>query len=393
MLCLGGLESANFGGKRLNKEAQSAIEIVDSLAEVSPQAWNALAGAQPFLRHEFLRALETTGCVGGRTGWLPQHLLLRRGSELKAALPLYIKHHSYGEYVFDWAWADAYTRHGLRYYPKLLTAVPFTPVTGTRLLGDSRDDRGSLARAAIELAQGLGASSWHCLFPSEGEAQELAEQGLLLRHGVQFHWRNEGYAGFDAYLNAMSHDKRKKIKQERRKVRDAGVVFEHKVGPEIAEADWEFFERCYRGTYRAHHSTPYLNLAFFEELGRQLGEQVLLVIGRQQGEPIAAAFNLFDDAALYGRYWGATTFVPGMHFEACYYQAIEFCIARGISRFEGGAQGEHKLARGLLPVKTYSAHWLAHPEFGQAIERFLAHEAEGVADYVDELNERNPFKA
>jgi predicted N-acyltransferase len=367
--------------------------IADSLAEIDPAEWNALVGEQPFLRHEFLHALETTGCVGGRTGWLPQHLVLRRHGRLQAALPLYIKHHSYGEYVFDWAWADAYARHGLRYYPKLVSAVPFTPVTGARLLGGSAEDRARLVSAAVELAQTLGASSWHCLFPSEIEAREIASQGLLVRTGVQFHWRNEGYATFDDYLATMSHDKRKKIKQERRKVREAGVVFEHRVGAEISDAEWEFFDRCYQGTYRAHHSTPYLNLAFFKELGRLLGDRCLLVTGYREGEPIATALNIFDDEALYGRYWGATQFVPGLHFETCYYQAIEFCIARGLSRFEGGAQGEHKLARGLLPVKTWSVHWLAHPEFAQAVERFLAQESAGVADYIDELNDSSPFKA
>lgn len=351
-----------------------------------------LAGSQPFVRHEFLHALERTGCVGGRSGWLPQHLLLRRDGQLRAALPLYIKHHSYGEYVFDWAWADAYARHGLRYYPKLLTAIPFTPVTGARLLGGTAGERGQLIAAAIELAKGLGASSWHCLFPQEVETREIASHGLLLRTGVQFHWNNSAYASFDDFLASMSHDKRKKIKQERRRVRDAGVVFEQRVGAEITEADWAFFERCYRGTYQAHHSTPYLNLEFFLELGRLLGEHVLLVIGRCEGEPIAAALNIFDGTAMYGRYWGATEFVSGLHFETCYYQAIDFCIARGLSRFEGGAQGEHKLARGLLPVRTYSAHWLGHPEFSQAVERFLEQETRGVAGYIDELSESNPFK-
>jgi predicted N-acyltransferase len=375
---------------------EARIEIASGLSEVSPDQWNRLAGSQPFLRHEFLHALEATGCVGGRTGWLPQHLLLRREGKLAAALPLYIKHHSYGEYVFDWAWADAHARHGLRYYPKLVSAVPFTPVTGPRLLGGAPAERAELAAAAIAFAKELGASSWHCLLPAEAEARELAASGLLLRSGVQFHWRNGGYACFDDYLAAMNHDKRKKIRQERRKVREAGVVFEQRVAADIGDAEWEFFERCYQATYRAHHSMPYLNLAFFKELGRVLGEHCLLVVASRDGEPVAAALNLFDEQALYGRYWGSVLrpgrFVPGLHFETCYYQAIEFCIARGLGRFEGGAQGEHKLARGLLPVKTWSVHWLAHPEFAQAVERFLAQEAAGVTDYIDELNESSPFK-
>ena len=365
--------------------------------DVSSEEWNALAGEQPFVRHEFLHALETTGCVGGRSGWLPQHVLLRRGGLLQAALPLYIKHHSYGEYVFDWAWADAYARHGLRYYPKLVSAVPFTPVSGARFLGASAEHRAQLAAAALDLAQGLGASSWLCLFPTETEARDLAAHGLLLRHGVQFHWHNPGYGSFDDFLATMSHDKRKKIKQERRRVREAGVVFEQRVGSDIREADWEFFDRCYQNTYQAHHSTPYLNLAFFKELGRLLGDNCLLVTASRAGKPVAAALNLFDGQAMYGRYWGsdfgAGEFVSGLHFETCYYQAIEFCIVRGLARFEGGAQGEHKLARGLLPVKTYSLHWLAHPEFAQAVERFLAQEARGIAGYIDELRESSPFRA
>ena len=313
-----------------------------------------------------------------------------------AALPLYIKHHSYGEYVFDWAWADAYARHGLRYYPKLVSAVPFTPVQGARLLGGSAEERAQLVAAAIELAKGLGASSWHCLFPSESEAREIAGQSLMLRTGVQFHWRNEGYASFDDYLAAMSHDKRKKIRQERRRVREAGVRFEHRVGQEIRAEELAFFYECYRNTYREHHSSHYLNLKFFQRLLADLPEHVMLVLAYRADRLIASALNLLDRERLYGRYWGselgAGEFVSGLHFETCYYQAIEFCIARGLVCFEGGAQGEHKLARGLLPVKTYSVHWLAQPEFSDAVERFLRQEAAGVSDYIDELNESNPFK-
>ena len=368
------------------------IRILDSLAEVDAGQWNALAGSQPFLRHEFLKALEDTGCVGARAGWLPQFVTLWRDGRLIGAMPLYLKHHSYGEYVFDWAWADAYQRHGLRYYPKLVGAIPFTPVTGPRLLGDSPQTRALLLSAALDLAKKLGASSLHCLFPTEAQALEMQEQGMLLRSGLQFHWQNHGYADFDAYLAAMSHDKRKKIKQERRRVRDAGITFEHTVGRDASAEQWAFFEACYRNTYRQHRSTPYLNLDFFLRIGAALPDNILLITAYREGQSIAAALNLFDQERFYGRYWGATEYAPGLHFETCYYQALEFCIAHNIRVFEGGAQGEHKLARGFLAVPTWSAHWLAHPEFAKAVEDFLAREAQGVAQYLDELNEGSPFK-
>ena len=368
------------------------IRILDSLADVDAAQWNTLAGPQPFLRHEFLKALEDTGCVSARAGWLPQFVTAWQEGLLVGAMPLYLKHHSYGEYVFDWAWADAYQRHGLRYYPKLVSAIPFTPVTGPRLLGDSPQTRALLLAAALDLAKRLGSSSLHCLFPTETQAREMQGQGMLLRSGLQFHWQNQGYADFDAYLAAMSHDKRKKIKQERRRVREAGITFEHTVGRDAGAEQWAFFEACYRNTYRQHRSTPYLNLDFFLRIGAALPDNILLITAYRDGQPIAAALNLFDRERFYGRYWGATKYAPGLHFETCYYQALEFCIARNIRVFEGGAQGEHKLARGFLAVPTWSAHWLAHPEFARAVEDFLQREAQGVAQYLDELNEGSPFK-
>lgn len=374
-------------------KTEAQIEIVSSLSEVDAAAWDALAGPQPFVRHAFLHALETTGCVGGDAGWLPRHLLMRRNGELVGALPLYLRYDSYGEFVFDFAWADAYARAGGQYYPKLLTAIPFTPVPGKRLLAHTDDDRFFLIDAALAFAKELGVSSWHCLFPLEEDARLLAARGLMPRQGVQFHWRNAGYASFDAFLATMSHDKRKKIKQERRRVRDAGVTFEHRVGAEITEVDWRFFFSCYQRTYRTHHSPPYMNLEFFLDIALRLRGQILLVIGYLEGEPVSVALNLFDGERLYGRYWGATQFVSGLHFETCYYQALEFAIARGFQVFEGGAQGEHKLARGLLPVTTTSYHWLADSEFARAVGQFLVRETHGVAQYVDELNESSPFRA
>lgn len=366
------------------------IEVLESLGDVPPPAWNALSGGHPFLRHEFLHALHETGCASEASGWAPRFLALWRGRELAGAMPLYLKSHSYGEYVFDWAWADAYQRHGLAYYPKLLSAIPFTPATGPRLLAADDASRRALAAAALSLAREV--SSLHVLFPPDDEAALLEEAGCMRRRGVQFHWRNAGYASFDAFLTALSHDKRKKIKQERRRVREAGIAFRRKVGAEITDDDWRFFTRCYTLTYRAHMSTPYLDLAFFRRLGATLPEHVLMIVAERGGTPVAAALNVFGPQVLYGRYWGAVEQVPMLHFETCYYQALEFCIERGIGLFEGGAQGEHKLARGFMPTETCSLHWLAHPQFADAVERFLERESAGVARYVDELREHAPFR-
>ena len=367
-----------------------SFEAVDSLAGVDPAEWNALAGPQPFVRHEFFSALTETGCASARTGWLPSFLLLRRAGALAAAMPLFAKSHSYGEYVFDWAWAEAHQRHGVDYYPKLLCAVPFTPVRGARLLASSDSDRRLLIDAALELAR--RASSLHILFPTEAEARLLGERGLLLRRTVQFHWRNEGYPDFEAFLARMSHSRRKNIRQERRRVRDAGASFRWLEGAAIRKADWEFFYRCYRRTYSEHGSTPYLNLEFFLRLGAALPAHTAMVLALRDDRPVAAALFLRDQESLYGRYWGSVERIPLLHFECCYYQAIEYAITRRLKYFEGGAQGEHKLFRGLLPVESLSAHWLAHPRFARAVESYLQRESSGIARYVNELCEHSPFK-
>lgn len=369
------------------------LELVASISHLRPVEWNALAAGNPFLRHEFLNALHETGCASPKSGWAPQYLLLKAGSELAGAMPLYLKAHSYGEYVFDWSWADAYHRHGIEYYPKLLCAVPFTPVTGPRLLARTREARSQLAAGALALAQELGVSSLHCLFPAPNDADIFAECGMLMRHGVQFHWMNADYERFEDFLGAMNHDKRKKIKQERRRLHDAGITFEWRGGKDMSEEDWSFFYRCYARTYREHHSTPYLNLEFFRRIGRTIPENLMLVLASRAGRRIAASFNVHDGERLYGRYWGAVEHHPGLHFETCYYQVIDYCIARGLRYFEGGAQGERtKLARGLLPVETQSMHWIARREFAAAIENFLEKETRGVAHHLDELSERVPFK-
>ncbi len=375
------------------------MRLVDDLATVASADWNALAAAsgsgraQPFLRHEFLHAMEASGCVGAGTGWLPRHLLLEdaRG-RLRAAVPLYLKSHSYGEYVFDWAWADAYQRHGKRYYPKLLSAVPFTPVTGSRLLAADDRAREAAARALMRLAAESGLSSLHVLFPTESEAALLEARGAMQRRGVQFHWRNEGWADFDAFLAALSQPKRKKIRAERRKVASAGLAIERLAGKAIAPADWAFFARCYENTYAEHGSTPYLNLAFFERIGALLSGNLVLVVARDGARPIACSLLVVDDERVYGRYWGALEQVPCLHFELCYYQAIELAIERGLAVIEGGAQGEHKMARGFEPVETRSAHWLAEPAFADAVERFLEREGGMVGAWLDELDERSPFR-
>ncbi len=368
-----------------------SFEVVESLAGVDRAEWNQLAGRQPFVRHEFLSALLDTGCAAARSGWLPQFLLLRRAGALAGAMPLFVKSHSYGEYVFDWAWADAHERNGVEYYPKLLCAVPFTPVQGRRLLAHDTASRRALIGAALELAQQT--SSLHVLFPHEEEAALLREAGMMLRRTVQFHWKNEGFADFDAFLARMNHARRKTIRQERRRVREAGVALRWLEGAAIERRHWEFFNRCYRGTYAAHRSSPYLSLPFFQRLGAALPDNVAMVVAERDARPIAASLFLKDEEALYGRYWGALEHVPLLHFECCYYQAIEYAIGRGLQRFEGGAQGEHKLFRGLLPVETLSAHWLAHDRFARAVETFLQREGAGIERYVNELCEHSPFKA
>ena len=380
----------------LNAINHYRTHIVSSLSDIGQDAWDGLLALQgeanPFLSYAFLHALHESGSATPETGWQPQYSALYDGEELAAALPLYVKGHSYGEYVFDWAWADAYRRHGLEYYPKLLSAVPFTPVAGPRLLARDADARAALIDVLVATQQATEVSSTHILFPPEEHARQLQDAGFLLRSGVQFHWLNGGYATFEDFLATLEQKKRKNIRAERRKVKEAGVTLRRVRGSEASEADWRFFNRCYRHTYAAHYSTPYLNLDFFQRIGREMPENILLVIAERAGRPIASSLVIHSADTLYGRYWGEIEHVPCLHFEAAYYQPLEFCIEQGIQTFEGGAQGEHKMARGFLPTRTWSAHWLAHPSFADAIERFLEREAGGIDEYMDELNERSPFR-
>lgn len=382
------------------------IRLFDDPAALDAAQWNALLARSPaptpFMRHEYLAALHASASATRATGWTACFVGVfesrRAGATLVAACPLYFKDHSYGEYVFDWAWAEAYQRHGLAYYPKLLCAVPFTPVPGTRLLVRDEHLRPVLLAAIEQLARETGASSIHLLFLDDAEQRAARDKGWMLRSTVQFHWTNREpvpYADFDDFLASLQRDKRKKINQERRKVAAAGVDFESRSGREISTGDWDFFYRCYTLTYRAHRSTPYLTRDFFTRLAASQPENWLLFIASRNARPIAASLIAVDPGRrhAFGRYWGATETLDCLHFEACYYAPLAWCIANGYRRFEGGAQGAHKMARGLLPVATASAHWLAHPQFAQAVAEFLQREGESIAGYLDELGEHGPFKA
>ncbi len=342
------------------------VRLIDDLSRIGHGAWNELlaadADATPFLRYEFLHALHESGCASARTGWTPTYLTLTDAQGLAAAVPLYRKDHSFGEYVFDWAWAQAHEERGLAYYPKWLAAVPFTPAPGSRLIARDAQARSELARQLLALVQDSNLSSLHVLLAPTAQIEMLAAAGLLVQAGVQFHWRNGGYRDFEQFLAALSQDKR----------------------------------RCYRITYAQHRSTPYLSLAFFQQLARTMAENLMLVLAHRDGAPVASAFGVFDTRAgggtLYGRYWGATEFVSCLHFECCYYQMIEFAIERGLAVFEGGAQGAHKVARGLDPVPTLSAHWIADPVMRRAIAAALARQSHHVSRALDELAERSAFK-
>jgi predicted N-acyltransferase len=381
------------------------IQVHASAAELDAAAWDALLERQarptPFMRHAYLWALEASGSAVPATGWHPRWLALwesaQQGARLQAACPLYLKDHSYGEYVFDWAWADAYRRHGLAYYPKALGAVPFTPVPGSRLLAADEAWRRRLVQAIEALAREAGLSSAHLLFIDAADRRAFEAAGWMIRDGLQFHWQQDEadpLPDFAALLQRLQRDKRKKIQQERRRVAEAGVAFTVHAGAQIDEALWSFFHRCYTLTYRAHRSTPYLTRDFFRRMAAVMPEHWLMFVAHQGDERIACSLIAIDPArrAAWGRYWGAVRHVPCLHFEACYYQPLQWCLANGYTRFEGGAQGEHKMARGLLPVATHSAHWVADRRFAAAVAEALAQEREGLGAYADELREHSPFK-
>jgi predicted N-acyltransferase len=392
--------------------------VLSSPLDVATTVWNGLLALEtdpsPFMRHAYLAALQTSGSAVESTGWQAQFVTLWRGEELHAACPLYLKNNSYGEYVFDWAWANAYAQHGLDYYPKALVAVPYTPVPGARLLARDPAARAALVQALIAHTRDEGLSSLHLLFLQPQDVQACEAAGMMLRHTVQFHWKNvaptlpEGadpawgrpgaggqpFTDFDHFLASLQQDKRKKIRQERRKVAEAGVTFRWSRGADIRAADWDFFYRCYERTYLEHGNAPYLKPAFFQHMAQQMPQHWLLFVAEREGQAIASSLIGIDEAAgvAYGRYWGALQRVDCLHFEACYYQPLAWCIAHGFVRFEGGAQGEHKMARALLPVMTTSAHWLAHPSFADAVARFLERERQGIEGYMDELQAHSPLR-
>lgn len=396
------------------------IRVMDSPLKVNAAEWNALLAAQnpaqalnPFMRHEYLAALHESGSATPETGWTPRFVTLWKGATLAGACALYLKEHSYGEYVFDHAWANAYQQHGLEYYPKAVAAVPFTPVPGARLLARTAAERLLLVEAIVAWCAEEDLSSLHLLFTADEDVAACKDAGLMLRHTVQFHWTApaSGYRDFDDFLMSLTQEKRKKIRQERRKVQEAGISFRWSLGKDISDADWDFFYRCYERTYYEHGNAPYLSRDFFQRMQDTMPENWLLFVAEHnangQRRPIATSLiavsqsttpagGQFDakDQPLtaYGRYWGALARVDCLHFEACYYQPLQWCIEHGVQRFEGGAQGEHKMARALLPVKTTSAHWLAHPAFADAVERFLEREGAGIENYMGDLERRNPFK-
>ena len=362
------------------------------MTDIPAADWYGLTGESPMLSHEFFHALQESGCATPKFGWKAQFLTLWQGDQLVGAMPLYLKMNSFGEHVFDFAWADAYYRHGLPYYPKLVCTIPFTPVSGRRLMAATTEVRGQLRKQALQYAKDIGVSSLHCLFLDEDDAAEAQAQGMMLRQDVQFHWQNPGYRDFDEFLSTLSRDKRKRIKQERRWVKEAGIEFKCLTGDNATPEDWSFFASCYLHTLQLHNSPHQLNEDFFQRIGAALPQNTLLVIAAREGKPIASALNYLTRDSLYGRSWGTFEFHSGLHFETCYYQAIEFCIANNIKTFEGGAQGEHKLSRGFLPVTTHSAHWLAHPQFAEAVENYLKQETDAISEYVDQLHARSPFK-
>ena len=389
-----------------NNSNDYVTRVLESALELDAAAWNALLSDQqaptPFMRHEYLAAMEQSGSAKPASGWTPRFITLWRGAELHAGCALYLKEHSYGEYVFDWAWANAYEQHGLAYYPKALAAVPFTPVPGTRLLARDANARAALVQAIMAWCKQEKQSSFHMLFGAPDDVAAFEQAGLMLRHTVQFHWtqRSENpWRTFDEFLASLAQEKRKKIRQERRKVTEAGVAFRWSRGAEIGEKDWNFFYRCYERTYYEHGNAPYLTRDFFRRMASAMPENWLLFVAERNGKPLATSLIALDSLAVagakpaaYGRYWGALERVDCLHFEACYYQPLQWCIENGFGRFEGGAQGEHKMARALMPVKTTSCHWLAHPAFADAVERFLAKEGKGIENYLEHLDERSPFR-
>jgi predicted N-acyltransferase len=382
--------------------SEASARLGGEIRRIDAAAWDRLANPNgqalphPFTRHAFLAALEESGSAAAKTGWRPVHLLLERGGIPIAALPLYLKSHSYGEYVFDHGWAEAFARAGGRYYPKLQASVPFTPATGPRLLigaGEPKEETARLLlQAAAAAVDDTGASSLHITFMTESEWWLAGQADFLRRTDKQFHWENRGYGSFDAFLNDLSSAKRKNLRKERAAVLAEGVSFEWLTGRELSETVWDAFFACYTTTGNQKWNPPYLTRDFFSRASAAMGEQILLIMAKHNGRYIGGALNFFDGEALYGRNWGCIGYIPFLHFEACYYQAIDFAILKGLSRVEAGAQGSHKLLRGYLPRPTYSAHYIAHAGLRRAVGDYLEGEREAVAEHMAELADKAPFR-
>lgn len=375
-----------------------SVRTVDAIAQVGRDAWNRCAGDDnPFVCFDFLDALEESGSVTAKTGWLPQHAVLEDASgDVLAVAPMYLKNHSFGEYVFDHGWADAYERAGGRYYPKLQLSVPFTPVTGPRLLtppGPNRDTlRRALLTAIIQVAEKIGVSNFHVTFATEEEAEIADKLGLLVRRGYQYHWHNRGYETFDDFLGELSSRKRKSIRKERRAVAEAGLITRALTGADLSNGAWDIFYQFYQDTYDRKWGSPYLTRAFFDIVTERIPDKVVLMLTEKDGVPVAGALNFRGKHALYGRNWGCAVDFKFLHFETCYYQAIDFAIRNGLQTVEAGTQGPHKVQRGYLPVGTWSFHWLRDQGFSDAVERFLDHERPAIEDDMHAMMQHSPYR-
>jgi len=373
------------------------VKQIHSMTQVDADAWNNLAGTTyPFMRHEFLLALEQSGSVCEYSGWAAAHLLVIEQKQLLAILPMYVKQHSWGEYVFDHSWAQAYQQQGLDYYPKWLSAIPFTPCQGPRIVVQLGIDTLDVMRLLLDFiqqqAKQQNISSWHCLFLELLQLEQLRTLGLSVREGIQFQWFNQGYTDFNDFLSTMNASKRKMLKRERRRVSEQGVKLVRITGLDVSEQQWQIFFQFYSLTYLKRNSQPYLNLAFFKQIAATMGEQLLLILALKDEQPIAAALSFIGDDTLYGRYWGCYEDYHSLHFESCYYQGIDYCIERGLKRFDSGAQGEHKIARGFEPVTTYSVHWLKDERYEKAIQKFLDSEQKEILNYKQVAKTYLPFK-
>jgi predicted N-acyltransferase len=373
------------------------VKQINSMTQVDAADWNRLSGdAYPFLRHEFLLALEQSGSVSKQTGWEPSHLLVMDEVELVAIMPLYLKQHSWGEYVFDHQWAQAYQQHGFDYYPKWLTAIPLTPCQGARIVIKATIAQLEVTQLLLnfikQVSEQHGISSWHCLFPAPQQVELFRSLGLSIREGVQFHWFNQGYRDFNDYLYTLNASKCKMLKLERRRLSEQGVCLLRIAGKDVSELQWLAFFQFYTMTYLKRGSRPYLNLAFFQQIAATMGEQLLLVLAIKNDNAIAAALSFVGSDTLYGRYWGCYEEYNSLHFETCYYQGLDYCIEHGLKRFDSGAQGEHKISRGFEPITTYSAHWIKDARFAKAIEHFIVREQKAMQHYKQDAASYLPFR-